>query len=128
MLVNIMDTATPLKPRSCMMHTQAASHSRYTHAAYTYTYNTINTIRDVATTIQSVIPSQATQLALVTITLHFEQHYKQHFEGHFENDEKLLPHLQVGADQSTRYLLDNLRPLVRKTDVVLLLDHTFHFL
>jgi len=99
-----------------MMHTQAASHSRYTHTAYTYTYNTINTIRDVAATIQSVIPSQATQLALVTISLHFE------------HNGKLLPHFQACADQSTRYLLDNLRPLVRKTDVVLLLDHTFHFL
>jgi hypothetical protein len=98
------------------MHAQTTSHSQYTQTMYTYTYNTVESINDVATAIQSAIPSRSTQLALVTISLRFE------------HDGKLPPHLQAQADQSTRYLLDNLRPLVRKTDVVLLTDHTFYFL
>lgn len=102
------------------MHTQAASQSMYAPSAHTYTYDIVETINDVAAIIQSVIPALNTQLALVTISLNFERR--------FEHDEKLPPHLQLRADQSVRYLLDNLRPLVRKTDVVLLVDHSFHFL
>lgn len=102
------------------MHTQAASHSMYAPSAYTYMYDIVDTTNDVAAAIQSAIPSRSTQLALVTISLNFEQRS--------EHDEKLPPHLQLHADQSVRYLLDNLRPRVRKTDVVLLVDHTFHFL
>ena len=98
------------------MRTQGISHSKYTQTMYTDTYNTVESTNDVAAAIQSAVPSRTTQLALVTISLRFEP------------DGKLPPHLQTRADQSARYLLDNLRPLVRKTDIVLLVGHSFHFL
>src|SRR6266498_2203871 len=56
------------------------------------------------------------QVALVTITLHFEQDGKTH-TGRV-----------ALADQSALHYLENLRPLVRKTDSVFLLHHTFYFL
>ncbi len=62
------------------------------------------------------LKAQNLQVALVTIALRFEQNRKTH----------------VGraalADQSALYYLENLRSLVRKTDSVFLLHHTFYFL
>lgn len=56
------------------------------------------------------------QVALVTITLRFEQDGKTHTGR------------AALADQSALHYLENLRPLVRKTDSVFLLRHIFYFL
>jgi hypothetical protein len=64
----------------------------------------------------SALQAQNTQVALVTITLRFEQDGKTH-TGRV-----------ALADQSTLHYLENLRSLVRKTDSVFLLRHTFYFL
>lgn len=68
------------------------------------------------TRVQQVISTCASQTALVSITLHFE------------NDKKTASYRSIHANRSTAYLLDSLRPLVRKTDIVILLTHNLHFL
>ena len=62
------------------------------------------------------LKAQYTQIALVTITLRFEQ------------DGKIYAGRAAPADQSAQHYLENLRSLVRKTDSVFLLRHTFYFL
>lgn len=94
------------------MRKEAVSH----HMMNVYTYKDIDTIQDVAAILSSYRASRDISVALVTITLHFE-HEKTSFSG-----------VTAQAMQSTRYYLDNLRPLVRKTDTVLLQGHTFYFL
>jgi len=79
-----------------------------------YTYKDMETIQDVAATISSHVSSYDVPVALVTVTLHFE-----HTSTSFSSTQIM---------QSTRYVLDNLRPLVRKTDTVLLFNHTLYFL
>ncbi|GHO94408.1 hypothetical protein KSF_044560 [Reticulibacter mediterranei] len=83
---------------------------RYT--ADTYTYSTVDTIHDITATLKSLKQSDITQLALVSISLHFEEDL----------------YSQERVEQSTRYFLDNLRSLVRKTDTVLLMNTSFHFI
>lgn len=62
------------------------------------------------------LKAQYTQVALVTIALRFEQ------------DGKIYAGRAAPADQSAQHYLENLRSLVRKTDSVFLLRHTFYFL
>jgi hypothetical protein len=108
--MNMIHQLTPLKPlRSSTMRTLAAT-QRYT--ADTYTYNTVDTIHEIAATLESLKQSNITQLALVSISLHFE-------EGLYR---------QERIDQSKQYFLDNLRLLVRKTDTVLLMNNSFYFI
>jgi hypothetical protein len=47
---------------------------------------------------------------------------------HFEHGGKITPARLLQVASSKAYFLENLRPLVRKTDVVFLLGHTFYFL
>jgi hypothetical protein len=83
-----------------------------------YTYETLESLHTIATRIQHITSTTIETIALVTIALHFE------------NEERISAYQSMGAYQSAAYLLDNLRPLVRRTDVVLLLahKHTFYFL
>ena len=81
------------------------------HTANPYTYETIETTQTIATTIERLTSNGIEQVALVSISLHFEDAY---------------PLEQ--AERSTAYLMNSLRSLVRKTDVVFLLDHTMYFL
>lgn len=100
------------------MHMPAASHATQQHA-----YTVVDTIEDIAATIQSLTSVDqsgtpaATRLALVSISLHFKKDL-QTTQAFFQKQ----------ADQSARYFLDNLRSLVRRTDVVLLMKHSFYFL
>lgn len=100
------------------MHMSAASHATQQHA-----YTVIDTIEDIAATIQSLTAVNqpdtpaTTRLALVSISLHFKKDL-QTTQAFFQQQ----------ADQSARYFLDNLRSLVRRTDVVLLMKHSFYFL
>jgi hypothetical protein len=77
---------------------------------------------EVADTLEAVVArmaalkAQHAHVALVTIVLRFEQ------------DGKAYSGRVAPAEQSARYYLENLRPLVRKTDSVFQLNSTFYFL
>ncbi len=105
------------------MRKEAASHATPEHITNTgtpatsgYTYEVVDTVQDIAATMKSLIETRAEQLAVVTIRLHFEH------EG------RAYTSWLAQAKQSARFYLDNLRPLVRKTDAVFLSSSTFYFL
>jgi hypothetical protein len=79
-------------------------------------YEVVESIRSITDTMQLITTTRTAQFALVTITLHFEH------EG------KITPAQLIQVAHSTTYFLESLRPLVRKTDAVFLLNHTFYFL
>lgn len=79
-------------------------------------YEVVETVQTIADTMQLLTTTCTTQIALVTITLHFEH------EG------KITPARLMQVVRSKTYFLENLRSLVRKTDVLFLLGHTFYFL
>lgn len=74
---------------------------------------TTETLETIATEMHAL---NRAQIALVTIALDFEW------------DERMGNTSPSLADQSACYYLEHLRPLVRKTDSVLLLHHTFYFI
>ena len=95
------------------MHKEAAS-PIVKQGTKTYTYETVRDVQTVATIMQLITTTRAERIALVTMTLHFEQ--KENIHKH------RLPH------HNLHYYYENLRPLVRKTDEVFLVDHKFYFL
>ena len=86
------------------------------HTLQTQTYETIATTQDLCTRIGQITRRSTEPMALVTIKLYFEH------EG------KGFGSRSAHIEQSTTYLLQSLRSLVRKTDIVLLLNSTIHFL
>lgn len=78
--------------------------------------STIDTIHDIVSTVEQIIATGIEQIALVTIQLLYEK------------EEKLNTHRFMQADQTTQYLVNELRALVRKTDSVLQLGHNLYFL
>ena len=80
-----------------------------------YTYEVVSNVHDMAQSIQHITATRTEQVALVAITLSFDY------------TARVYPS-RCDANQSARYFLSNLRTLVRKTDVVFLLGHTFYFL
>ena len=81
-----------------------------------YSYETIDTLDEVVSAAEQIISIGVEQVALVTIRLFYDKEDK-HTTQRFSQ-----------ADYSTDYLLNNLRTLVRKTDSVLLLNHSLYFL
>ncbi len=81
-----------------------------------YTYDTVETMHDIVSAVERIISTGVEQIALATIRLFYEKEHKLNTSQ--------LTH----ADNSTLYLLNNLRTLVRKTDSVLLLGHNMYFL
>src|SRR5690242_14833199 len=79
-----------------------------------YTYETIEKTSSIAAMVQQITSDCLQELALVSITLYFENGEK----------DSLYPLAQV--QPSTAYLLNSLRPLVRKTDAVFLLEDSRH--
>src|SRR5437016_5077344 len=77
---------------------------------------TIDSIRTIVSTAEQIIATGIEQIALVTIQLLYEK------------AEKLNAHRFMSADNTTHYLLNDLRALVRKTDSVLQLGHNLYFL
>src|SRR4030081_768251 len=75
-----------------------------------------DTLETIVSRMHTIIKTRGTQVALVTIALRFEQ------------DGKIYGSRQALANQSACYYLENLRALVRKTDSVFLLGHTFYFI
>jgi hypothetical protein len=76
-------------------------------------YETVETRDTIAARIEQITAAGISQLAMVTIKLFFSVDSKTS-SSH--------------PRASMTYFMDNLRPLVRKTDVVFLLDTTLHFL
>jgi Type II secretion system (T2SS), protein E, N-terminal domain len=83
-----------------------------------YAYETIETVDTIAATMRHLVVTHVDQVALVTIALFFE------------SDAKTISHHPKYSDPlaSTHYLLNSLRPLVRRTDEVFLFGNTMHFL
>jgi Type II secretion system (T2SS), protein E, N-terminal domain len=81
-------------------------------------YETATSIGDVATMAQYISVKYTPEIALVSIALYFETEVK--------NATGRL--VYADPDTSTLCVLQSLRPLVRRTDVVYLFGHTLHFL
>ena len=95
---------------------EAVSLPNFADATNLYRYHTAHTVQEIATLLQvTTTKTQTENVALVTIAIQFG------------TGSKRSHHRPELVEQSTRYFLDNLRPRVRKTDQVFLLDHTFHF-
>src|SRR5205085_10171878 len=74
-----------------------------------YTFETIESTTSIAAMVQQISETHTQEIALVSIALYFE------------NGEKDSSYPLAQDHASTVYLLNNLRPLVRKTDAVFLL-------
>jgi hypothetical protein len=100
-----------------------------------YTYDIIETIDPVAAAIQQITLTSVEQIAMVAITLHFGARASSGIANpsgrvsasYAANQATQLHHSGQGRGL-THDLLDHLRPLVRKTDLVFLLDRTLYFL
>ena len=75
-----------------------------------------DTLDTIVSTAEGMVSTDAEHLAFVTIRLLYAQ------------EEPLAPHRAELAGESARYLLHDLRTLVRKTDRVYLVGHTLYFL
>ena len=78
--------------------------------------STIDTIYDIVSTVEQIISTGIEPIALVTIQLLYEK------------EEKLNTQRFMTVDQTTQYLLNELRALIRKTDSILQLGHNLYFL
>src|SRR5712691_8102186 len=112
--------------RRCSMGDVADYRSILGRIKTTYTYDKVETIDAIVAEIKHITSTYVEQVALVTIILHFDS--AERVGG--------APVVSVAgppAGQSlqpanyTIHLMDHLRPLVRKTDSVFLLDHTLYF-
>lgn len=83
--------------------------------ANTYTYKVVHATQEITATMLRVIELHLEKFALVTITMHFG------CKGKASGSRLTI------ANRSTHYFLENVRPLVRKTDLVFLLDHSYYF-
>ncbi|MFL5626234.1 MAG: hypothetical protein ACJ788_11640 [Ktedonobacteraceae bacterium] len=100
------------------MGSEAASLRMMDHTTlHSHTYEILETSERLAVIAQHIVTTQVQQVALVSIALSFET------EGRFSN-----AHLAYkDPDACTLYLLQSIRPLVRKTDKVCLFDNTLYF-
>jgi len=99
------------------MSNEAHSSLKYFESALAYAR--IDNDAEVAMRLQTLMEERTGRVALVTIELHFEQEGRDS-NKHVAHEEKV--------EQGTRYLLDTLRVLVRKTDIVYMLRSTCYFL
>ena len=98
------------------MGNEATSPPVKEQAINAYTYETVDTHFAIATAFERILSAYAGQVALVVIRLFYE------------NEEKVSLDRAAQAWQSTEYLINSLRPLVRKTDHVFLAGHSMYFL
>ncbi|HVB23449.1 MAG TPA: hypothetical protein VNG51_16030 [Ktedonobacteraceae bacterium] len=98
------------------MGNEAASHVATGTTTDAYGFAVIETISPVVSTIHGITAMGISQMAMVTITLHFEQGGKTRMAR------------QETSEQTTIALLTALRKMVRRTDSVFLLDDTMFFL
>ncbi len=95
------------------MSNEAISLVSYEHSNCEH-YKTAHTIEMVVSALQDITTTRVQQIALVTITLQFAR------------EDEDVPGRRSLVAESTQYYLKALRRLVRKTDVVYLLDSTFY--
>lgn len=95
------------------MGNEAVTSLSMAEATSAYVYETIDTVDTITARIEQVKAAGINQFALVTIALFFSADSKTS-SSH--------------PRASMTYFLDGLRSLVRKTDMVFLLDTTLHFL
>ncbi len=95
------------------------AHSLQRHIDSGYAYAHIHSETEVIARLQDLIIESTKRVALVTIDLRFEQEGRD-TSKHALFEEKIV--------QSTCYILDALRVLVRRTDVVYVLGSTCYFL
>ncbi len=88
------------------------------HSMQQYVFETIDTTCDLVAMAQHLTTTRVEQVALVAITLYFDADEKT------TGSRPLYPDVTA----STLYLLNSLRTLVRKTDVVFLHGSTLYFL
>ncbi len=98
------------------MSKQVASLPTFAYPTNVCKYTPVNTLQDVAATIQFLTSASITQFALVKIALYFS------------HKESKVANRTACEEQSACYFLENLRSLVRKTDHVLLLHTVMYFL
>jgi hypothetical protein len=97
------------------------------------TYDIIETIDPIAAAVQHVTSNYVEEIALVAITLHFANKANNdpacspHQFSYLSSPTTLMEHRRQER-AFLRGLVDHLRPLVRKTDGVFLLDYTSYFL
>src|SRR5947209_20540005 len=85
-------------------------------ATNAYTFETADTQSAITIAFERILSGYAGQVALVVIRLSYE------------NEEKINLNRAAQNGQSTEYLINSLRPLVRKTDHVFLSGHSMYFL
>lgn len=100
------------------MGNETTSRPMMEHTSELYVYKTTKTTDDIVAMVEHVTATCVDQVSLVTITLGFETERKTSNGG--------LVCTDSGA--SVTHLLNSLRLLVRKTDVVFLLSQTYYFL
>jgi hypothetical protein len=85
-------------------------------ATNAYIYKAIDTHNKIKIAFERILSGYTGQSALVVIRLSYE------------DEEKVTLDRAAQTGQSTKYLINSLRPLVRKTDHVFLLGHSMYFL
>jgi hypothetical protein len=98
------------------MGNEATSPAVKEQAINAFTYETADTSAEIALACERILSRFAGQVALVVIRLSYE------------NEDRISPDRATQTAQSTEYLINSLRPLVRKTDYVFLSGHSMYFL
>lgn len=86
------------------------------HLASSSHFEILSSSRMLVHEIQQLIQTRCSEIAIVTLTLDFEY------------AEKGYSPRSANIAASTHYILESLRPLVRKTDLVVLLEQTAYFI
>jgi len=81
-----------------------------------FTVTSVDSLEDIISSVAHILSTGQDQLALVTIRLGFTP------------DQQVISNQSLVASASTHSFYQDLRPLVRKTDQVLLLGHSLYFL
>lgn len=97
------------------MRKEAVSFLDSSDTANAYHYKVVHSTQDIAAAMQRATEITSERLALVTICMQFGSQGKVSRSG------------VTITNRSIRHFLENLRPLVRKTDLVFLLDQSYYF-
>jgi type II secretion system (T2SS) protein E len=85
-------------------------------------YSSVRTVQEVVEVMRAVIEMRAERCALVAMTVHFapEKRRRRFYATSRQHE--------VSVERSLHYFLESIRPLVRCTDLVLLLHNTYYFI
>ncbi len=91
------------------------SHSNLELTSSIAPFETVENFQAAVEKVRHITTNGEKEFTVVAITLHFE------------HEKRTAPSQMIRLQRSIAYFLENLRSLVRKTDVVFLLHHTFYF-